>query len=75
MTAAEKEKISLEQQISNSVDKRVAEEEILEKITQSLKSSELNSKELEKEIKYSIEKINEEGQGLKKRSRSSCSRC
>lgn len=66
MTAAEKEKISLEHQISNSVDKRVAEEEILEKITQSLKSSELNSKELEKEIKYSIEKINEEGQGLKK---------
>lgn len=66
MTAAEKEKISLEHQISNSVDKRVAEEEILEKIIQSLKSSELNSKELEKEIKYSIEKINEEGQGLKK---------
>lgn len=66
MTAAEKEKISLEHQISNSVDKRVAEEEILEKISQSLKSSELNSKELEKEIKNSIEKINEEGQALKK---------
>lgn len=66
MTASEKERISLEQQISNLVDKRVAEEEILEKITQSLKASHANSVELENEIKHSIEKINEEGHALRK---------
>lgn len=66
MTACEKEKIALEQQISNLVDKRVNEEEILEKLSQSLKASHSNSLELENEIKHSIEKINEEGQGLRK---------
>lgn len=65
MTASEKEKIALEQQISNLVDKRVSEEEILEKISVSLKASENNSKELEGEIKHSIDKINEEGHALR----------
>ncbi len=66
MTACEKEKIALEHQISNLVDKRVSEEEILEKLSHSLKASHTNSLELESEIKHSIEKINEEGHGLRK---------
>lgn len=66
MTASERERISLEQQISNLVDKRVAEEEVLEKISQSLKASDANSKEIEHEIRLSIEKINEEGLSLRK---------
>lgn len=66
MTSSERERISLEQQISNFVDKRALEEEILEKINQSLKTSDTNSKELENEIRASIEKINEEGFSLRK---------
>lgn len=66
MTAAERERVSLEQQISNLVDKRVSEEEVLERIQSSLESSEANSKEIETEIKNSVEKINEEGSQLKK---------
>jgi len=65
MSSAERERIALEQQISNLVDRRVAEEEILEKIKESLEASAANSKELEAEIKSSIETINEEGSKLK----------
>lgn len=66
MTATERENISLEQQISNLVDKRVSEEEILEKIEHSLKISDSDSQALESEILSSIEKINEEGYALRK---------
>lgn len=66
MTSSERERISLEQQISNLVDKRVVEEEIFEKINQSLKTSDTNSRELENEIRSGIEKINEEGFSLRK---------
>lgn len=65
MTAAEREKINLEQKVSDLVDKRVAEEEILEKIRDSLKTSEASSIALEHEIEASIKIINEEGRGLK----------
>lgn len=65
MTAAEREKINLEQKVSDLVDKRVAEEEILEKIRESLKTSEASSIALEHEIEASIKLINEEGRGLK----------
>jgi len=51
MTTVEREKASLEIQTSNILDKKVAEEEILEKIKDSLSSTETNSQELEKEIK------------------------
>ncbi|GAB4185715.1 MAG: zinc ribbon domain-containing protein [Simkaniaceae bacterium] len=67
MTAAEREKISLEQNVSNLVDKRVAEEEVLEKIQESLSSSEDSSRNLEDEIRLSIQKINEEGRSLKEK--------
>lgn len=65
MTQAERERISLEQKVSDLVDKRVAEEEMLAKINESLKGSEENSLNLEKEIQASIKLINEEGSGLK----------
>lgn len=65
MTTTERERIALEQQVSNLVDDRVAEEEILTKITESLEASATNSKELEKEIHASIETINQEGSKLK----------
>lgn len=66
MTAAEKEKVSLEQKVSDLVDKKVSEEEFLEKIKSSLKTSEESSLSLEREIQSSIQLINEEGASLKK---------
>lgn len=65
MTSTEREKISTEQKVSDLVDRRVAEEEILEKIKESLKTSESSSLALEKEIQSSIRLINEEGTQLK----------
>jgi len=65
MATIEREKAALETQTSNILDKKAAEEEILEKIKESLSSSETNSQELEKEIKSSIDQINVEGQQLK----------
>ncbi len=65
MTSAERERISLEQKTSDLVDKRVAEEELLERIRESLKTSEASSIALENEINASIQLINEEGQALK----------
>jgi len=65
MTALEREKIATEQKTSDLVDKRVFEEEMLEKIKESLKASEASSIALENEIKASIDMINQEGRGLK----------
>ena len=67
MTAIEREKISLEQNVSNLVDKRVSEEEILEKIKESLESSEANSLKLEEEIQTSLHAINKEGRSLQEK--------
>src|SRR5689334_8571115 len=39
MTQAEREKIAVEQKVSDLVDKRVAEEEMLERVKESLKTS------------------------------------
>jgi predicted nucleic acid-binding Zn-ribbon protein len=66
MTSLEREKISIEQKVSDLVDRRVAEEELLDKIKQSLKTSEESSLVLENEIQSSIRLINEEGSQLKK---------
>ena len=65
MTQSERERIAIEQKVSDLVDKRVAEEEMLHKIKESLKGSELSSMNLEKEIQASIQLINEEGLSLK----------
>ncbi|MGL4348783.1 MAG: zinc ribbon domain regulatory protein CdsZ [Chlamydiales bacterium] len=67
MTSVEREKISLEQNVSNLVDKRVSEEEILEKIKESLESSEANSLKLEEEIQASLHAINKEGRSLQEK--------
>jgi len=64
-TGLERERIAVEQKVSDLVDKRVAEEELLQKIKESLESSEASSLALEKEIQGSIRLINEEGSGLK----------
>lgn len=64
-TGAEREKVAMEQKLSDLVDKKVAEEELLERIQKSLKESEESSKDLEKEIRSSILLINEEGNSLK----------
>jgi len=65
MTTIEREKGALETQTSNILDKKTTEEEIYDKIKDSLEASAVNSQELEKEIKMGIDKINEEGQQLK----------
>ncbi len=65
MTGAEREKVSLEQKVSDLVDRKVMEEEMLEKIKESLKSSEASSIALEKEIQSSISLIDEETKALK----------
>jgi len=65
MTAVERQKIALEQEASNLLDKKSAEEEILEKIKESLATTEESSQTLKDEIFSSIGMINEEGAGLK----------
>lgn len=64
-TSLERERVATEIKVSDIVDKKNAEEEILEKIKESLKASEASSLALEKEIQSSISLINEEGSQLK----------
>ncbi|MEM8629018.1 MAG: C4-type zinc ribbon domain-containing protein [Chlamydiota bacterium] len=66
ITVAEREKVTTEQTTSDLIDRRTMEQEILEKIKESLLESEESSKALEEEIRSSIYAINEEGQSLKK---------
>lgn len=65
MTTTERERVSIEQKIADLTDRRTGEEELLEKIRQSMKSSEESSIALEREIQSSIALINEEGSQLK----------
>ncbi len=65
MTQAERERIATEQIASDMIDKRNLEEEILNKIKDSLRQSEESSITLENEIKESIRLINKEGTELK----------
>lgn len=65
ITASERERIATEQKVSDLVDKRVAAEELLAKIKESLQTSEISSLSLEKEIRDSIRLINDEGSSLK----------
>lgn len=65
MTQSERERIATEQIASDLIDKRSLEEEILEKIKQSLAESEASSRALEDEIANSIRLINQEGTELK----------
>lgn len=64
MTSSERERIATEQIASDLIDKRNLEEEILEKIKESLTQSEESSRNLENEIRDSIRLINQEGSEL-----------
>lgn len=64
ITLLEKEKSGFEQTLSNIVDRKNAEEELLEKTKVALKESDVSSTELEQEIEGSITQINEEGSAL-----------
>jgi uncharacterized protein len=67
MTSAERERTQLEQKVlPELVDRRTAQEELLEKIKESLKTSEESSIVLEREIQNSIKLINQEGLELKR---------
>lgn len=66
MTTSERERVATEQITSDLIDKRNLEEEILEKIKESLKQSEESSSTLENEIRESIHLINQEGSEIKK---------
>ena len=65
MTASQRELTATEQIASDMIDKRALEEEILEKIKDSLTQSEESSRNLENEIRESIKMINQEGSELK----------
>jgi predicted nucleic acid-binding Zn-ribbon protein len=66
MSSTERERINTEQMTSDLIDKKNTEEEILQKIKQTLQSSEESSKNLEQDILNNIKMINKEGQDLKK---------
>ena len=65
MSSSERERVATEQITSDMIDKRNLEEEILEKIKESLHFSEESSKNLEGEIQTNIRLINQEGSELK----------
>lgn len=65
MSSSERERIATEQIASDLIDKRNLEEEILEKIKESLRLSEEGSRNLVGEIQENIQAINKEGSELK----------
>lgn len=65
MSTLERERVATENVTSDLIDKKHAEEEILEKIKQSLSATEVSSSSLEEEIISNITLINKEGKGLK----------
>lgn len=65
MTQTERSKVQVENELSDLVEKKVAEEEILAKIEESSKSTETSSQDLEVEIQNSISQVNLEGSELK----------
>lgn len=65
ITTLEREKSTLEQTLSNLVDKKGAEEGIYAKTQQSLQESDEHNKQLTLEIQETIRQINHEGVALK----------
>ena len=65
MSASERERVATENIASDLIDKRNLEEEILDKIKESLRVSEEGSKNLVSEIQQNIQVINKEGSELK----------
>lgn len=64
ITAANRERNTTEQAVSDLMDKLVAEEDLLVGLRDNLRTTEESSVSLEKEINEGIAKINEEGQAL-----------
>ncbi|WP_100934603.1 zinc ribbon domain regulatory protein CdsZ [Candidatus Chlamydia corallus] len=64
MTTANKERRSLEHQLSDLMDKQAGGEDLIISLKESLASTENSSSVIEKEIFESIKKINEEGKAL-----------
>ncbi|AAD18665.1 hypothetical protein CpB0546 [Chlamydia pneumoniae TW-183] len=64
MTTANKERRSLEHQLSDLMDKQAGGEDLIVSLKESLASTENSSSVIEKEIFESIKKINEEGKAL-----------
>ncbi|AAF39497.1 hypothetical protein FTN15_03615 [Chlamydia trachomatis] len=64
MTAANKERRTLEQQLSDLMDKQASGEDLLISLKESLSSTESSSSAIEEEIRENIRKINEEGRSL-----------
>ncbi|SPN73644.1 Putative zinc ribbon domain [Chlamydia serpentis] len=64
MTTANKERRSLEHQLSDLMDKQAGGEDLIVSLKESLASTENSSSVIEKEIFESIKKINEEGKSL-----------
>lgn len=67
MNDSERKRVASEAKASDLIDKKDAEEEILDKIKHSLKASEESSKALEEEILNSVRMINSEGKELQDR--------
>lgn len=66
ITAAEREKNALEQQVCDLIDRLNQEEDQLKTSRETLQTTKNNSETLEQEIKTGIAQINEEGQLLEK---------
>ncbi|MCI5641787.1 MAG: zinc ribbon domain-containing protein [Chlamydia suis] len=64
MTAANKERRTLEHQLSDLMDKQASGEDLLISLKESLSSTENSSSAIEEEIRENIRRINEEGRSL-----------
>lgn len=64
MTAANKERRTLEHQLSDLMDKQAGSEDLLISLKESLSFTENSSSAIEEEIRENIRKINEEGRSL-----------
>ena len=64
MTAANKERRTLEHQLSDLMDKQASGEYLLVSLKESLSSTENSSSAIEEEIRENIRRINEEGRSL-----------
>lgn len=65
LSSADRERVAKELRLSDLYDKLAVEEDLLKTLQESLKGTDANAKEMEREIQESIRQINQEGQALK----------
>jgi len=65
ISQSERERVAKEQRLSDLLDSVTAEEEVLKNLNENLEQTADSSKLLEEEIKESVTRINEEGKGIK----------